>query len=157
MKCRWCKSKKNSRNLVVCIDGTSNKFGDKVSSLIVYFKPVPFLQVRRTQTFSSCIASSTKVLSQTRRLGITAASARTLALHGNRGVTTSKPSKISWIWQLHGTPGALLNVLAQLMEAYRNFENIIIKAYRWLSDMYEDGDCIYLFGAVLVTCNDIYA
>jgi uncharacterized protein (DUF2235 family) len=31
----------------------------------------------------------------------------------------------------------------------RNFERIIIEAYRWLSDIYEDGDCIYLFGGLI--------
>lgn len=28
----------------------------------------------------------------------------------------------------------------------RNFETIVLKAYRWLSENYEEGDCIYLFG-----------
>ena len=30
--------------------------------------------------------------------------------------------------------------------AFRNFEHIIIGAYRWLSENYTDGDCIFLFG-----------
>jgi uncharacterized protein (DUF2235 family) len=34
----------------------------------------------------------------------------------------------------------------------RNFEKIIIEAYRWLSDIYEDGDCIYLFGKHCFHC-----
>jgi uncharacterized protein (DUF2235 family) len=28
----------------------------------------------------------------------------------------------------------------------RNFEKNVIDAYRWLADMYEEGDSIYLFG-----------
>ena len=28
----------------------------------------------------------------------------------------------------------------------RNFEPIVLDAYRWLADHYEDGDRIYLFG-----------
>jgi uncharacterized protein (DUF2235 family) len=28
----------------------------------------------------------------------------------------------------------------------RDFDKTILAAYRWLSDNYEDGDCIYLFG-----------
>jgi uncharacterized protein (DUF2235 family) len=34
-----------------------------------------------------------------------------------------------------------LNVVLQ-----RNFEKIVIGAYRWLADNYQDGDRIYLFG-----------
>jgi hypothetical protein len=29
---------------------------------------------------------------------------------------------------------------------YRNFEKIVIAAYRWLSENYQEGDRIYLFG-----------
>ena len=29
---------------------------------------------------------------------------------------------------------------------YRDFERSVLGAYRWLSDNYEDGDCIFLFG-----------
>ena len=36
--------------------------------------------------------------------------------------------------------------------SFRNFERTILAAYRWLSDNYEDGDCIFLFGA-LVQCD----
>ena len=30
--------------------------------------------------------------------------------------------------------------------SFRNFERTILAAYRWLSDNYEEGDCIFLFG-----------
>ena len=30
----------------------------------------------------------------------------------------------------------------------RNFERTILAAYQWLSDNYEPGDCIFLFGAL---------
>jgi hypothetical protein len=32
------------------------------------------------------------------------------------------------------------------MSNFRNFEKVIIGAYRWLSDVYQDGDRIFLFG-----------
>ena len=31
-------------------------------------------------------------------------------------------------------------------ELFRNFERTVLAAYRWLSDNYEEGDCIFLFG-----------
>ena len=33
--------------------------------------------------------------------------------------------------------------------SFRNFEKTILAAYRWLSDNYEEGDCIFLFGALV--------
>jgi len=30
----------------------------------------------------------------------------------------------------------------------RDFERIVLVAYQWLSDNYEPGDCIFLFGAL---------
>ena len=32
--------------------------------------------------------------------------------------------------------------------SFRNFERTILAAYQWLSDNYEPGDCIFLFGAL---------
>jgi uncharacterized protein (DUF2235 family) len=32
--------------------------------------------------------------------------------------------------------------------SFRNFEKIVLDAYRWLSDNYQPGDCIYMFGAL---------
>ena len=34
------------------------------------------------------------------------------------------------------------------VHSFRNFERTILAAYRWLSDNYEEGDCIFLFGAL---------
>ena len=38
--------------------------------------------------------------------------------------------------------------------SFRNFERTVLGAYRWLSDNYERGDCIFLFGSLkqYVTC-----
>ena len=32
--------------------------------------------------------------------------------------------------------------------SFRNFERTILAAYQWLSDNYEPGDCIFLFGTL---------
>ena len=34
--------------------------------------------------------------------------------------------------------------------SFRKFEKTILAAYRWLSDNYEEGDCIFLFGALML-------
>ena len=43
--------------------------------------------------------------------------------------------------------------------SFRNFERTILAAYRWLSDNYQSGDCIYLFGAfekyLISTCSTL--
>jgi hypothetical protein len=31
---------------------------------------------------------------------------------------------------------------------YRNFKQIVLAAYEWLSENYQDGDLIYIFGAI---------
>jgi len=35
-----------------------------------------------------------------------------------------------------------------LVSMLRNFETIVINAYRWLADTYKDGDKIFLFGKI---------
>jgi uncharacterized protein (DUF2235 family) len=39
------------------------------------------------------------------------------------------------LWRLHFTS-----------RAFRDFERTVLGAYRWLSDNYMPGDCIFLFG-----------
>ena len=43
--------------------------------------------------------------------------------------------------------------------SFRNFERTVLGAYRWLSDNYKPGDCIFLFGALeqYVTCMSVDA
>ncbi len=47
-----------------------------------------------------------------------------------------------------------------ILANFRGFERTILAAYRWLSDNYEPGDCIFLFGqsrlALSLMCTDSY-
>ena len=50
-------------------------------------------------------------------------------------------------------------LLTSFLVSFRNFERTVLGAYRWLSDNYEPGDCIFLFGALeqYVTCMSVDA
>jgi len=39
-------------------------------------------------------------------------------------------------------------ILSLTPHLFRDFERTVLGAYRWLSDNYEPGDCIFLFGAL---------
>ena len=56
------------------------------------------------------------------------------------------------IWQSHGvlTSRSPFHILICSFHRYsfRNFERTILAAYWWLSDNYEQGDCIFLFGTL---------
>ncbi|KAF9058718.1 hypothetical protein BDP27DRAFT_1505466 [Rhodocollybia butyracea] len=97
------------RNLVVCIDGTSNKFGLKNTNIVELY---------------SRLAKNKDQLT-----------------FYNSGIGTyAEPSWKSWdYWKQVG-----MNKL-DLALALR-FEKILLDAYRWLSEIYEDGDRIFLFG-----------
>ncbi|KAJ3555864.1 hypothetical protein NM688_g2345 [Phlebia brevispora] len=109
--CRLPKSGRTPRNLVVCIDGTSNKFSKdmNVTNVIKLYNLIE--KDEQQLTFY------------------------------NSGIGTyARPSRWS--------PRHFLNVCSHLVDqaiAWK-FEKIILDAYRWLSDHYEDGDRIYLLG-----------
>jgi uncharacterized protein (DUF2235 family) len=44
-------------------------------------------------------------------------------------------------------------VYCVLINEFRNFDKVVKRAYRWLSDNYQDGDRIFLFGEI---CLAIY-
>ncbi|KAF9060378.1 WD40-repeat-containing domain protein [Rhodocollybia butyracea] len=97
------------RNLVVCIDGTSNKFGAKNTNIV--------------ELYSRLVKSKDQLTFYNSGIG-----------------TYAKPSWRSWgYWKQ-----VIMNKL-DLAFALR-FENILLDAYRWLSEIYEDGDRIFLFG-----------
>ena len=84
------------------------------------------------------------------------ASERTLSHLGNRPNSTDRSFLIRSIWRSHGALGGHIICLAFLLplSSFRNFERTVLDAYRWLSDNYEPGDCIFLFGALnqYLTC-----
>ena len=65
------------------------------------------------------------------------------------------------IWRLHGALSGHFIYLAFLLplSSFRNFKRTVLGAYRWLSDNYERGDCIFLFGALgqCVPCMSVNA
>ena len=75
---------------------------------------------------------------------------------GNRSNSTDRSFLIRSIWPLHGAlSGHCVYVAFSLpLSSFRNFERTVLGAYRWLSDNYKRGDCIFLFGALeqYVTC-----
>ncbi|KAF8497306.1 hypothetical protein BU17DRAFT_59391, partial [Hysterangium stoloniferum] len=100
----------NSRNLIVCIDGTCNQFGEKNTNVI--------------ELYSQLVKDDGAQLT-----------------YYNSGIGTyAKPSFKS------------LRYLKQVaynkidMAIAWNFEKIVMGAYKWLADNYQDGDKIYLFG-----------
>ncbi|OBZ68676.1 hypothetical protein A0H81_11012 [Grifola frondosa] len=103
------KSISSGRNLVVCIDGTSQQFGEKNTNII--------------ELYNQMLKDSTQLT------------------YYNSGIGTyAKPSKM--------TPGHWKRVMdseIDLAIAW-NFDRIVKAAYRWLSQHYQEGDRIYLFG-----------
>ena len=77
-------------------------------------------------------------------------SGRTPGHLGNHSNSTDRFFLIRLIWRSHGALGGHFVYLAFLLplSSFRNFEQTVLGAYRWLSDNYERGDCIYLFGAL---------
>ncbi|KAJ3547269.1 hypothetical protein NM688_g5418 [Phlebia brevispora] len=108
-----CKNPKMGRNLVVCIDGTSNRFS-KDLKLTNVIRIYDLIEKDGTQL-----------------------------TYYNSGIGTyvkRSKSKLSWT----NTTQFLYHASNQAIAW--NFEPIILDAYRWLADHYEDGDCIFLFG-----------
>ncbi|KAF8532009.1 hypothetical protein JB92DRAFT_3104395 [Gautieria morchelliformis] len=104
-----CSSEKKGRNLVVCIDGTSNQFGPNNTNVI--------------ELYSQLIKDDNQLT------------------YYNSGIGTyAKPSWKSWSYVKQVVDNKIDLAIAW------NFEKIVIAAYRWLSQNYQDGDRIYLFG-----------
>ncbi|KAF8493850.1 hypothetical protein JB92DRAFT_3084909 [Gautieria morchelliformis] len=97
------------RNLVVCIDGTSNQFGPNNTNVI--------------ELYSQLIKGDDQLT------------------YYNSGIGTyAKPSWKSWSYVKQVVDNKIDLAIAW------NFEKIVIAAYRWLSQNYQEGDRIYLFG-----------
>ncbi|KAI5991905.1 hypothetical protein EDD15DRAFT_2446701 [Pisolithus albus] len=101
----------DGRNLVVCIDGTANKFGTKNTNVIELYNLILKSKDNKQQTWY------------------------------NSGIGTyARPS-----WKSFSYYKQVIYHKIDLAIAW-NFERTVLGAYRWLSDNYEDGDCIFLFG-----------
>lgn len=138
------------RNLVVCIDGTSNQFGRKVRPLTLYYS-------KRDTSYHS--SKNTNVIELYRLLD----KDETQLTFYNSGIGTyATPSWKSWAYRKQQFDHKLDLAIAwyvllffshgifcvQCHALYRNFERIVQIAYRWLSEQYREGDQIFLFGAL---------
>ncbi|KAG1791111.1 uncharacterized protein HD556DRAFT_1241159 [Suillus plorans] len=100
---------KEGRNLVVCIDGSSNRFGLKNTNVV--------------ELYSQLVKSQDQLT------------------YYNSGVGThARPS-----WRSLSYVQYWLSSKVDLLIAW-NLETVILAAYRWISENYDDGDRIYLFG-----------
>ncbi|KAH9485978.1 hypothetical protein JR316_0000040 [Psilocybe cubensis] len=94
----WNTASSTGRNLIVCIDGTDNQFGDKNTNVIeLYNLILKGVEHNQRTWYNSGI--------------------------GTYYISHKIDSAVAW-----------------------NFEKTILGAYRWLSDNYEPGDRIFLFG-----------
>ncbi|VDB86422.1 unnamed protein product [Peniophora sp. CBMAI 1063] len=106
-----CGCAKEGRNLIVCIDGTSNQFGKRNTNVIELYSLIRKGKGDNQRTYY------------------------------NSGIGTyAIPSWRSWAYYKQ-----VVGHKMDLAIAW-NFESIVLDAYRWLSETYEDGDCIYFFG-----------
>ncbi|EGO02361.1 hypothetical protein SERLA73DRAFT_49835, partial [Serpula lacrymans var. lacrymans S7.3] len=111
--CNCVQDRENSggRNLVVCIDGTSNQFGERNTNVIELYSQVEKGKGCRQLTYY------------------------------NSGIGTyAQPS-----WKSLGYWRQVIDHKIDLAIAW-NFERIILNAFRWLAENYQEGDIIYLAG-----------
>ncbi|TFK19343.1 hypothetical protein FA15DRAFT_697596 [Coprinopsis marcescibilis] len=101
----------DSRNLIVCIDGTANQFGEKNTNVIELYNLISKGSQHNQRTWY------------------------------NSGIGTyARPHRKSLSYYVQAVSHKI-----DLAVAW-NFERTVIAAYRWLSDNYEEGDRIFLFG-----------
>ncbi|KAG1816717.1 uncharacterized protein BJ212DRAFT_1271296 [Suillus subaureus] len=103
--CKCSGNQVSGRNLVICIDGTSNKYGDKNTNIVELYSEM--VKDREQLTYY------------------------------NSGVGTYAKGHTHWMKQVSS--------VFDLAFAF-NISQTIMDAYRWLSDTYNPGDKIFLFG-----------
>ncbi|KIJ94689.1 hypothetical protein K443DRAFT_351189 [Laccaria amethystina LaAM-08-1] len=109
--CMPCGHKLNARNLIVCIDGASNQFGDKNTNIMELYNLLSKKVEDNQRTWYNS------------GIGTYAQPCWKSFNYYKRVLYHKIDSAISW-----------------------DFEPTILAAYRWLSDNYENDDCIFLFG-----------
>ncbi|EDR04371.1 uncharacterized protein LACBIDRAFT_304576 [Laccaria bicolor S238N-H82] len=105
-----CEHEIGGRNLIVCIDGTANQFGEKNTNVIELYNCILKESGNQKTWYNSGIG--------------TYAQASWTSFKSYRQVLSHKID----------------------LAVARHFKRTILGAYRWLSDNYEPGDCIFLFG-----------
>lgn len=144
-----CKCLENvGRNLVVCIDGTSNQFGEKVYrlrsfwTLVVAYRPLSNLRTRTLSSYTISLRKTTAKLRST-----TVESVHMQGRRSGHGPFTSRSSGTRSTSQSRGKHSSSVSGLPlSLRQYFRNFEKTVLSAYQWLSERYHTGDRIFLFG-----------
>ncbi|EDR04490.1 uncharacterized protein LACBIDRAFT_391733 [Laccaria bicolor S238N-H82] len=107
---RPCGHKIGGRNLIVCIDGTANQFGERNTNVIELYNRILKESGNQKTWYNSGIG------------------------------TYVRPSWKSFKFYRQVLSHTIDSAIAW------NFKRTVLGAYRWLSDNYEHGDCIFLFG-----------
>ena len=147
-RCTQCnaRQKENARNLVVCIDGTSNRFGQNVivpqlcslpsgslfgqnTNVVKLFAKIDLETTHPEQYayYSSGIGTRPKSLHILNRM--------------ERAVSDKFDMAVAWFVLL-----AIICFRPNNILHGRNMEEIVKDAYGWLARTYQEGDQIYLFG-----------
>ncbi|KZV67668.1 WD40 repeat-like protein [Peniophora sp. CONT] len=106
----------DGRNLVICIDGTSNDYGEKITNVLKLYRLVD-KKAEGTDEMHHQHA------------------------YYHSGIGTYKRSLRGSLVHYAKAFGRPIDLAVAL-----SFENTILDAYRWLSDVYKKGDRIFLFG-----------
>ena len=146
-----CPHNSKGRNLIVCIDGTSNQFGDKVCHCG---------SITDTSLIDALPGKNTNVIELYNLIVKTVGGNQKTWYNSGIG-TYAQPSwkspkyyaqviyhhidlAIAWYVDYFLFTDRVLKAYASTL--HRDFEKTVQGAYRWLSDNYEPGDSIFLFG-----------
>ncbi|KAJ7167522.1 hypothetical protein C8R46DRAFT_1093281 [Mycena filopes] len=116
--CDHCETDGTGRNIIISFDGTSNQYGYNLDISLTSIQNTNVIEL-----YARIIKDDTQFT------------------YYNSGVGTyARPSRRSLKYWKQGIDGAIDLAIAW------NFEKVVIAGYRWLSNHYEPGDRIFLFG-----------
>ncbi|ELU38023.1 hypothetical protein AG1IA_07948 [Rhizoctonia solani AG-1 IA] len=124
-------SKSKPRKLIVCIDGTSNQFSEKVFS----YRRIA------SQLYSRIEKDETQLTYYNSGVGTYARPFWWSFAYQKQQILNQIDLAIAW-----KVAQSTDQSFQQLTQFNRNFEKVILGAYRWLADTYKPGDQIFLFG-----------
>ncbi|THH21235.1 hypothetical protein EW146_g311 [Bondarzewia mesenterica] len=127
--CPTCGRKKGTKNLIVCLDGTANQIGVKNTFVVQLYD---LLEKDSGETFNPDEDPQRGKCCPRRQMAYYSSGLGTYA--------TTRTFKLPL-----GLMKRWIRSFADVAFAW-HFEEIVMKAYQWLSTYYESGDRIYLFG-----------
>ena len=144
-KCK-CLLPLSGRNLVVCIDGTASQFGQDVRT--TFSVPSNFLILAQNsnvvELYSRLIKDKKQLTYYNSGIGTYMKGSRARMACDTRFLLHLADLFFAMCVFFHN-PAACPHV-SSLLLVPRNFRSHVLKAYQWLSENYEDGDRIFLFG-----------